>query len=176
MRGEVKIVNIVNIANIASPAHLLCKSLILFYHEASLRREQRLRDGEDWGDILCFSGLFGVFIHICCSIFRVNLLLWQITIWKGWAAMPMVVWWVTDLSRGPQPPPATAGPDPAKPGPTRQLSGHLHYKRGPGSTTPAAGRTLLLWPPRPIITVIGVHIHNLILAFLRHGICQKWLR
>ena len=108
------------------------------------------------GHIMIFR-IFGVFIHICCSIFRVNLLLWQITIWKGWAAMPMVVWWVTDLSRGPQPPPATAGPDPAKPGPTRDLSGHLHYKRGPGSTTPSAGRTLLLWPPRPITTVIEVH-------------------
>ena len=51
MRGVVKIVNIVNIANIASPANLLCTIFILFYHEASLRREQRLRDGEDWGDL-----------------------------------------------------------------------------------------------------------------------------
>ena len=45
--GGVKIVNIVIIANIASPAHLLCTFLILLYHEASLRREQRLRDGEN---------------------------------------------------------------------------------------------------------------------------------
>ena len=154
MRGVVKIVNIVNIANIASPANLLCTIFILFYHEASLRREQRLRDGEDWGD-LWFSGFFGVFIHICCSIFRVNLLLWQITIWKGWAAMPMVVWWVTDLSRGPQPPPATAGPDPAKPGPTRELSGHLHYKIGPGSTTPARS-----WQDLAPLTAQAYHHSN----------------